>query len=809
MKLLQEDTQDLTAAILLTISKQLANDTIPAYVPTEFQVPQYAVVVNALLFSSLFCSLVTALAAVIALQWVNEYDARIDTVDTKKRALIRHFRFIGVQTWKMGEIIAILPMLLHAAVFLFFSGLIIWLQDRHCTIFYICIGGGCVAIIFYLATILLASVCNDSPFRSPMARALRHLIYGSAQRMIKALEYIVQTFRSRSLHFEIIPLNLRYSSLISMAFIEACRRYTTYRRDTKSLEDKATQRRSLERITTQWTMQHVEFGSQSTHRLVQILRYSSPLLTNRKFEGPWMEVLNQIAQSYLDKAASQELSQDDLSTINLLLTSWTSKYFKARRYFHRRLEDRTNWTNWTYSNSLLKLIGPLWVQEALTDAQASLVLSTVQSRLDRDHDQAAQRLIDATRHLGPAYTRQERQIQSYMINSLSLYLLDHSQDTNSRWVVQRLSEMIVIPPGELHTGFQCEISLALNLAVLHSLAFGSTTRDYHHWGTLHPIMTVEMLGSESDSICTLHTAMTSRMAARVAQAPNIVESRHLTWFCRMLAYTPCESINNADTTRIRGIVAQLPGFLNFDTQAAPCTRALLTRVWLQKLQYIPRVHEYLEVLHNYQQRFPTQTPIWRDWKNIDALQLTGIPLDEYNWVKTFENDRRILEVLQAFDRLVADGCSSTQHLVMIRLAIDDLLDEDVANYKDYYTKGRKTALDCLVDPALCLVGARAANIPYSGIIPNEKDPIWSRDMWLQAMGFWCERYKDCDSSIDEALLVAALIQPHTALHVYIVQSSSRNKCLEVIVDYVTWTKAKVFTVSAAYASTLQAGFRKQ
>ncbi|KIM22378.1 hypothetical protein M408DRAFT_323744, partial [Serendipita vermifera MAFF 305830] len=115
MKLLSEDQEGLTISILLRISNQLANNTIPAYVAGEFEAPQYAVVVNALLFSSLCCSLVTALAAVIALQWVNEYDARIDTVDAKKRALIRHFRFLGVQTWKMGQIIAVLPLLLHAA----------------------------------------------------------------------------------------------------------------------------------------------------------------------------------------------------------------------------------------------------------------------------------------------------------------------------------------------------------------------------------------------------------------------------------------------------------------------------------------------------------------------------------------------------------------------------------------------------------------------------------------------------------------------------------------------------------------------
>jgi hypothetical protein len=100
MQLLEDDPQAVTTAILLHISNQLASNTTPPFVSDNFVVPQYAIITNALLFFSLGRSLVAALAAVLALQWVNEYDARINTVDARKDGVIRHFQRQGIETWK-------------------------------------------------------------------------------------------------------------------------------------------------------------------------------------------------------------------------------------------------------------------------------------------------------------------------------------------------------------------------------------------------------------------------------------------------------------------------------------------------------------------------------------------------------------------------------------------------------------------------------------------------------------------------------------------------------------------------------------
>jgi hypothetical protein len=74
MNMLQEDPAEITRDVLLTITKQLANQSTPAFERPPFQVPSYALRVNVYLFISILLSLIAALTAVLALQWVSSYD---------------------------------------------------------------------------------------------------------------------------------------------------------------------------------------------------------------------------------------------------------------------------------------------------------------------------------------------------------------------------------------------------------------------------------------------------------------------------------------------------------------------------------------------------------------------------------------------------------------------------------------------------------------------------------------------------------------------------------------------------------------
>ncbi|PVF90868.1 hypothetical protein CPB86DRAFT_720345, partial [Serendipita vermifera] len=178
MKLLQEDPAETTRDILFAISNQLANNSIPAFQRIEYETPEYAIVVNGLLFTSLSCSLIAALLAVLALQWVASYDMGLDTSSARKRALQRHLRWMGIERWKMGELIASLPLLIFVALFLFFVGIADWLWHMNRAISGIVVGGIGIGCIVYAITNLISIIKLDAPFRTPVSKGLAPLFRG-------------------------------------------------------------------------------------------------------------------------------------------------------------------------------------------------------------------------------------------------------------------------------------------------------------------------------------------------------------------------------------------------------------------------------------------------------------------------------------------------------------------------------------------------------------------------------------------------------------------------------------------------------
>ncbi|PVF91767.1 hypothetical protein CPB86DRAFT_878328 [Serendipita vermifera] len=172
MKLLQENSTDTTRDILLVITKQLANTSTPPFEQTPFAVQSFAIRVNCYFFTSISCSLLAALCAVLALQWVANYDLGLNTSSPRKRALQRQFRFMGAERWKMSNIIASLPLLIFVALFLFFVGLADWLWHVNRIISAIVIAGIAIGGALYLITNMISSIWIDAPFRSPVPKAL-------------------------------------------------------------------------------------------------------------------------------------------------------------------------------------------------------------------------------------------------------------------------------------------------------------------------------------------------------------------------------------------------------------------------------------------------------------------------------------------------------------------------------------------------------------------------------------------------------------------------------------------------------------
>ncbi|KIM26694.1 hypothetical protein M408DRAFT_72415, partial [Serendipita vermifera MAFF 305830] len=138
-KLLEQDQTELLVDMTMQYFNSKGNLSNTLFTRPEFEPSFTAISINCLLFASLGASLLSALVSVVALQWVGDYDAAITRGGSspEDRAKRRQFRYDGVLNWKMGEIIATLPLLLYASVALFWAGASQWMWSLHHTVGYV------------------------------------------------------------------------------------------------------------------------------------------------------------------------------------------------------------------------------------------------------------------------------------------------------------------------------------------------------------------------------------------------------------------------------------------------------------------------------------------------------------------------------------------------------------------------------------------------------------------------------------------------------------------------------------------------
>ncbi|GJE95412.1 hypothetical protein PsYK624_115960 [Phanerochaete sordida] len=88
-----------------------------------FEIPLWALRVNGLWFASLIVSLSTASFGMLVKQWLIEYVAMEQWISPEEQLRARQYRLPGLRHWKVFEIAAVLPLLLHISLGLFFVGL--------------------------------------------------------------------------------------------------------------------------------------------------------------------------------------------------------------------------------------------------------------------------------------------------------------------------------------------------------------------------------------------------------------------------------------------------------------------------------------------------------------------------------------------------------------------------------------------------------------------------------------------------------------------------------------------------------------
>ena len=146
--------------------------------------------VNGLWFSSLAISLIVALFAILAKQWIVEYRARIRTGrPTAQCWAWTHFVYRrGLETWHMDAFVSMLPLLLHLSLFLFLSGLAVFLLSLDVTLSRIVMCFTAAAGIFYVLALFAPLRFGECPSATPLLHWIVRLVQF-------ALELLRQSWR--------------------------------------------------------------------------------------------------------------------------------------------------------------------------------------------------------------------------------------------------------------------------------------------------------------------------------------------------------------------------------------------------------------------------------------------------------------------------------------------------------------------------------------------------------------------------------------------------------------------------------------
>ncbi|KAF9450743.1 hypothetical protein P691DRAFT_700655 [Macrolepiota fuliginosa MF-IS2] len=199
-----QDPAETTALLLQTIVLQLDNITNPQsntsinLNPQMEPVTQKTKRINALWFLSLALSLSTVMTGILCLQWIREY-SRNANVSHREDVALHHMHYEGMKKWQVFKILNVLPLLLIAALLLFFIGFIelLWEVDKTAAIL-ICIVVGIMFFVIFATTVLPTFQClyacafpharfTQCPYKSPQAWMF--------QKVVASISYLVYRIR--------------------------------------------------------------------------------------------------------------------------------------------------------------------------------------------------------------------------------------------------------------------------------------------------------------------------------------------------------------------------------------------------------------------------------------------------------------------------------------------------------------------------------------------------------------------------------------------------------------------------------------
>ncbi|KAG8980860.1 hypothetical protein FRB93_008903 [Tulasnella sp. JGI-2019a] len=155
--------------------------------PASFVPSSAAVRQNCLFFASLGCSLVAAVGAVLAKQWLRYYQMTGQTGPLRQQTMRRTEKLLGAEVWGLAPVVEALPTLLLLSLGLFSAGLVdyLWTIDR--TVALVVSAFTVLGCLAYVLSLIAGTISPACPFQSSFSMSLWKL-YRKGQELPNARE---------------------------------------------------------------------------------------------------------------------------------------------------------------------------------------------------------------------------------------------------------------------------------------------------------------------------------------------------------------------------------------------------------------------------------------------------------------------------------------------------------------------------------------------------------------------------------------------------------------------------------------------
>jgi hypothetical protein len=170
---LEPDPMNIIQDVLIYQTQMMRNSSLGPYVPADFSPPDHIVVVNALFYASLGVMILAAFIAMLIKSWVREFDRGLRAMSLpEQRAKTREFRYLGMERWKLPEMVGVLPLLIQISLLLFAIGLVLFLFHISKPSFGVTTAIFGIGVLYYSITTSISVFVTSSPFHSPLSRNL-------------------------------------------------------------------------------------------------------------------------------------------------------------------------------------------------------------------------------------------------------------------------------------------------------------------------------------------------------------------------------------------------------------------------------------------------------------------------------------------------------------------------------------------------------------------------------------------------------------------------------------------------------------